>query len=225
MARVLVIEDEEGIREMVADYLAARGHEVRTADRGDEGLSEVYRNPPDLLVLDLMLPGLSGEDVIRTLRQRKRLPVVMLTAKASEGDRIAGLELGADDYLVKPFSLKELELRIRAVLRRQGTEQPEEIREGDLSILPGQRRVLRGGQPIALTRAEFAILLTMARSPGQVFSRLQLLESFQEDAFEGYDRSIDVHIKEIRRKLEPDRREPRYVHTVWGSGYRFEVRP
>lgn len=219
----MVIEDEPGIREMTADYLRARGHQVQSTGRGDEGLAEVYRDPPDLIVLDLMLPGLSGEDVARTLRQRSDIPIIMLTAKASEGDRIAGLEQGADDYLVKPFSLKELELRIRAVLRRRDGAGSEEIHAGDIRVVPTERRVFRNGQPLNLTRAEFAILLTMARSPGQVFTRLQLLESFQEDAFEGYERSIDVHIKEIRRKLEPDRRNPRYVHTVWGTGYRFEV--
>ena len=208
---------------MTADYLRARGHQVQSAGRGDEGLAEVYRDPPDLIVLDLMLPGLSGEDVARTLRQRSDIPIIMLTAKASEGDRIAGLEQGADDYLVKPFSLKELELRIRAVLRRRDGAGSEEIQAGDIRVVPTEQRVFRGGKPLNLTRAEFAILLTMARSPGQVFSRLQLLESFQQDAFEGYERSIDVHSKEIRRKLEPDRRNPRYIHTVWGTGYRFEV--
>jgi two-component system alkaline phosphatase synthesis response regulator PhoP len=176
-----------------------------------------------LVVLDLNLPGMDGLDVCRTLRRESEVPIIMLTARVTESDRLIGLELGADDYITKPFSPRELVARVRAVLRRVrgGVHQPGLIRAGDLEIDVHGYRVVRGGEPLQLTRTEFDLLAILAQHPGQAFTREQLLDRLHGIAYEGYDRSIDAHVKNLRQKIETDPSEPRYVLTVYGVGYRF----
>jgi two-component system alkaline phosphatase synthesis response regulator PhoP len=196
---------------------------VLTAGDGVTALSIARQSRPDLIVLDLNLPGMDGLDVCRALRRESDVPVIMLTARVSEADRLIGLELGADDYIVKPFSPRELVARVRAVLRRTrgGVHTPGLIRAGELEIdLPGHR-VTRAGQAIELTRSEFDLLAVLAQHPGQTFTRMQLLDRLYGVAYEGYDRSIDTHIKNLRRKVEPDPGAPSYILTVYGVGYKF----
>ncbi|HEX7171649.1 MAG TPA: response regulator transcription factor [Candidatus Limnocylindria bacterium] len=222
MARILIVDDEPKIIRLVTDYLEAAGFGVLAARSGEEALMRVRTENPDLVVLDLGLPGLDGLDVTRTLRRDGELPVIMLTARDDETDRIIGLELGADDYVTKPFSPRELVARVRAVLRRHaGAGQSEVVRAGDLSLDVPRMRVTRGQEPIELTATEFALLAAMARHPGRVFTRSQLLDAIHGVAFESYERAIDAHVKNIRRKLEPDPHQPRYLLTVYGVGYRL----
>jgi len=222
MAKILIVDDEPKIVRLVADYLEAAGFGTLTARSGDEALMRVRTEAPDLVVLDLGLPGLDGLDVTRTMRRDGELPIIMLTARDDETDRIIGLELGADDYVTKPFSPRELVARVRAVLRRHaGTGQAEVVRAGDLSLDVPRMRVMRGDQPVALTATEFTLLAAMARHPGRVFTRSQLLDAIHGVAFESYERAIDAHVKNIRRKLEPDPRAPRHLLTVYGVGYRL----
>ena len=222
MARILIVDDEPKIVRLVSDYLEAAGFGVLTARSGEEALMRVRTERPDLVVLDLGLPGLDGLDVTRTLRRDGELPVIMLTARDDETDRIIGLELGADDYVTKPFSPRELVARVRAVLRRHaGAGQAAAVRAGDLSLDVPRMRVTRGNEPIELTATEFALLAAMARHPGRVFTRSQLLDAIHGVAFESYERAIDAHVKNIRRKLEPDPHRPRYLVTVYGVGYRL----
>jgi DNA-binding response OmpR family regulator len=222
MARVLIVDDEPKIVRLVSDYLGAAGFEVLSAGSGEEALMRVRTERPDLVVLDLGLPGLDGLDVTRTLRRDGELPVIMLTARDDETDRIIGLELGADDYVTKPFSPRELVARVRAVLRRHaGAAQPTLVRAGDLSLDVPRMRVARGDETIELTATEFSLLAAMARHPGRVFTRSQLLDAIHGVAFESYERAIDAHVKNIRRKLEPDPHRPRYLLTVYGVGYRL----
>jgi DNA-binding response OmpR family regulator len=222
MAKVLIVDDEPKIVRLVADYLTAAGFGVTTAASGTEALMRTRTDAPDLVVLDLGLPGLDGLDVTRTLRRNGDLPIIMLTARHDETDRVIGLELGADDYVTKPFSPRELVARIRAVLRRRaGGGQLEVVQAGDLSLDVPRMRATRGGQPVKLTATEFQLLTAMAREPGRVFTRSQLLDAIHGVAFESYERAIDAHIKNIRRKLEPDPRAPRYLQTVYGVGYRL----
>ncbi len=226
--RILVVDDEQKISEMISDYLQAVDFEVATAGDGRAALSEIESFQPDLVVLDVMMPGLDGLDVIRKIRSEAQIPVIMLTARASEQDKLIGLELGADDYITKPFSMKELAARIRAVLRRSQpkqaqTEQSEAhvLVHGPIRLDPDKRRVTRDGISISLTGVQFDILARMMRQPGRVFTRMQLLESVQEYAFEGYERTVDVHIKNIRKALEPTPAKPVYILTVWGVGYKL----
>jgi DNA-binding response OmpR family regulator len=222
MARILVVDDEPKIVRVVRDYLEHGGFEVIVARDGREALMRARTERPDLVVLDLGLPGLDGLDVTRSLRNESGVPLIMLTARDSETDKVLGLELGADDYLTKPFSPRELVARIRAVLRRhERPDAAETIRLGELLIDVPRLRVEVSGHAVALTASEFDLLLTMARQPGRVFTRSQLLDAIRGQAIESYERAIDAHVKNIRRKLEPDPRSPRFLLTVYGVGYRL----
>jgi DNA-binding response OmpR family regulator len=222
MARILIVDDEPKIVRLVVDYLEDGGFSAVTARTGDEALMRVRTDAPDLVILDLGLPGLDGLDVTRAIRRNGELPIIMLTARDDETDRIIGLELGADDYVTKPFSPRELVARVRAVLRRHaGAGEAEVLRVGDLELDVPRMRVTRAGVAVELTATEFSMLAFMARQPGRVFTRSQLLDAIHGVAFESYERAIDAHVKNIRRKLEPDPRSPRYLLTVYGVGYRL----
>ena len=226
MKTVLVVEDERAIVRVVRDYLEQAGFRVLSAYDGATALAETRASKPDLIVLDLGLPDRDGLDVARAIRGFSSTPIIVLTARGTEADRIVGLELGADDYVVKPFSPKELVARVRAVLRRvDGLEAGVEvIRAADVIIdVPGMR-VIVGEREVDLTATEFQLLVTLARRPGRVLTRSQLLDAVRGVAFESYERAIDAHIKNIRRKIEPTPGEPRYIQTVYGVGYRFSER-
>jgi DNA-binding response OmpR family regulator len=225
MKTILVVDDERKIADLARDYLEHAGFAVRVAADGESALAAIHRERPDLVVLDLGLPGVDGLDVTRTIRRDSNLPVIMLTARDDELDKLLGLELGADDYLTKPFSPRELVARVRAVLRRadrSATAVADElIRAGDLTLDVPRMRADVAGRTIELTATEFALLLTLARQPGRIFTRSQLLDAVHGVAFESYERAIDTHIKNIRRKLEPDARRPTHILTVYGVGYRL----
>jgi DNA-binding response OmpR family regulator len=223
MRTIVVIEDELRIAGVVRDYLADAGFDVVVAGDGESGLASVRGLRPDLVVLDLGLPRRDGLDVAREIRRGSNVPIVMLTARGEEADRIVGLELGADDYVVKPFSPKELVARVRAVLRRTdaGAGGAEVLRVGPVEVDVPRMRVAVEGRPVALTPTEFLLVATMARQPGRVFTRAQLLDAVHGVAFESYERAVDAHVKNIRRKLEPTPGRPRYLLTVHGVGYRF----
>jgi DNA-binding response OmpR family regulator len=220
---ILVVDDEPKIMRLARDYLEKSGFRVAPAGDGVSALAAARQEKPDLIVLDLNLPGMDGLDVCRALRRESSVPIIMLTARAEEMDRLIGLELGADDYIVKPFSPRELVARVRAVLRRtQGEVQSTGIiRTGELEIdLNGHRALLRG-ESVRLTRIEFNLLAILAQHPGQTFSRAQLIDRLHGVAEGGFDRSIDAHIKNLRRKIEDDPAEPCYILTVYGVGYQF----
>ena len=223
MQRILVVEDDMQIARNLRDYLEVAGFEVTAVGDGSAALASIRGDRPDLLVLDLGLPGLDGLDVARELRRTSTVPIVMLTARAEESDRIVGLELGADDYLVKPFSPKELVARVRAVLRRTSgtTAGAEVLRAADVEVDLPKMRARVGGQPVNLTPTEFELLATLAREPGRVFTRGQLLDALHGVTLETYERAIDAHVKNLRKKIEPEPGQPRYVLTVHGVGYRF----
>jgi len=225
MKTILVVEDEPKIAELARDYLEHAGYAVRIAVDGEAALASVARDKPDLVVLDLGLPKLDGLDVTRAIRRDSNLPVIMLTARDGELDKLLGLELGADDYLTKPFSPRELVARVRAVLRRvDAAAAPgasELIRAGDLTLDVPRMRADLNGRVLDLTPTEFALLAALARQPGRIFTRSQLLDAVHGVAFESYERAIDTHVKNIRRKLEPDPRRPIHVQTVYGVGYRL----
>jgi DNA-binding response OmpR family regulator len=225
MKTILVVDDEPRIAELARDYLEHAGFGVRIAATGEAALQAVRRDRPDLVVLDLGLPGIDGLDVTRSIRRDSSLPVIMLTARDDELDKLLGLELGADDYLTKPFSPRELVARVRAVLRRVDASADhaadEVIRAGDLTLDVPRMRADLAGRTIDLTPTEFTLLAALARQPGRIFTRSQLLDAVHGVAFESYERAIDTHIKNIRRKLEPDPRRPVHVLTVYGVGYRF----
>jgi DNA-binding response OmpR family regulator len=222
MTRILVVEDEMAISRLVRDYLRHAGFEVTVVGDGDSAVASARGARPDLVVLDLGLPGRDGLDVARELRATSAVPIVMLTARGDETDRIVGLELGADDYVVKPFSPKELVARIRAVLRRASAPRGEEVlRAADVEADVPRMRVRVGDRPVDLTPTEFQLLVTLMREPGRVFTRGQLLDAVHGVAIESYERAIDAHVKNIRRKIEPEQRKPRYLLTVHGVGYRF----
>ena len=221
--RVLVVEDEVNIARLVRDYLDQAGFDVLLASDGPTALHLARAEKPDMIVLDLGLPGMDGYDVTRELRSRSSVPIIMLTARSEESDRIVGLELGADDYIVKPFSPRELVARIRAVLRRAEATLGggEMVKAGPLTIdIPKMRVAVDGGE-IELTASEFDILLALARQPGRIYTRAQLLDIVHGVSFESYERSVDAHIKNIRRKIEPDSKHPTLVLTVYGVGYKF----
>jgi DNA-binding response OmpR family regulator len=224
MRTILVVEDEPRIAGLVRDYLEHAGFAVLTAGDGAGGLALARARRPDAIVLDLGLPKIDGLDVIRTLRADSSVPIVVLTARGDETDRIIGLELGADDYVVKPFSPKELVARVRAVLRRAEAKpaSAEHIEVGDLEIDMARRRVIAGGRIVDLTPTEFELLATLAREPGRVWTRSQLLDAVHGFSLETYERAIDGHIRNLRRKLEPDGEGARYVRTVHGVGYALE---
>ena len=221
MQTILIVDDEPQIVKVVRGYLEQAGFRVVTAGDGPGALAQFRHEKPDLVVLDLNLPGLDGLDVARRIRAQAQTPIVMLTARADESDRLVGLELGADDYVVKPFSPKEVVARVRAVLRRSETVAPPQlIRLADLSIDPSRHSVSRGADGVELTPSEFRLLLTLARAPGRVFTRMQLLEAVEGASFEGYERTIDAHVKNLRAKVERDPKNPVYVLTVFGVGYK-----
>ena len=223
MKTVLVVDDEPKIVQLARDYLEHAGFTVAGASDGREALAAFRTGAPDLVVLDLGLPHVDGLDVARTIRKTSNVPIVMLTGRGDESDRIAGLELGADDYITKPFSPKELVARVRAVLRRADTASApaETLHAGDVTIDVPRMAVHVGEKTVDLTPTEFQLLVTMVRAPGRVFTRAQLLDAVHGVAFESYERAIDAHVKNIRRKLESDPREPHYLLTVHGVGYRF----
>jgi two-component system alkaline phosphatase synthesis response regulator PhoP len=221
--RILVVEDDMQIARNLRDYLEVAGFEVTAVGDGSAALASIRGDRPDLLVLDLGLPGIDGLDVARELRRTSTVPIVMLTARGEESDRIVGLELGADDYLVKPFSPKELVARVRAVLRRTSgtTAGVEVVRAGDVEVDLPKMRARVAGQAVDLTPTEFELLATLAREPGRVFTRGQLLDALHGVTLETYERAIDAHVKNLRKKIEPEPGRPRYVLTVHGVGYRF----
>lgn len=220
---ILIVDDEPKIVKQAQDYLESSGFSVVAAGDGRTALAVARRERPDLIVLDLNLPGMDGLEICRALRRESDVPIIMLTARVAEADRLVGLELGADDYITKPFSPRELVARVRAVLRRVrgGVHQPGLIRVGDLEIDIHGHRVTRKGGLLRLTRTEFDLLVTLAQHPGQAFTREQLLDRLHGVAYDGYDRSIDAHIKNLRQKIERTPSAPRYVLTVYGVGYRF----
>lgn len=221
--KILVVDDEVKIVRVVRAYLEREGFRVVEAHDGKDALDVARREKPDLVVLDLMLPEVSGWDVCRALRQESSIPILMLTARDEDTDKIVGLELGADDYMTKPFNPKELVARVRAIFRRIGPQRVggDVIVAGDLRIDLGKREVLVEGRQVHLTPTEFDLLKVMAQHPGRVFSRAQLLDLVAGVSFEGYDRAVDSHIKNLRQKVENDPRKPRYVLTVFGVGYKF----
>jgi DNA-binding response OmpR family regulator len=223
MQTILVVDDEPRIATLARDYLEHAGFAVVTAGDGPTALATVRQRRPDLVVLDLGLPGLDGLDVTRQLRRDSSIPIVMLTARDDELDKLLGLELGADDYVTKPFSPRELVARVRAVLRRaeRPPEAGETIRAGDVTLDVPRMRAEVAGKAVDLTPTEFQLLATLAARPGRIFTRAQLLDAVRGVTFETYERAIDSHVKNLRRKLEPDPRRPRYVLTVYGVGYRF----
>lgn len=223
MATILIIEDEPELVRVLRSYLENAGYTVESAYRGDTGLSTWEHKRPDLVILDLNLPGMDGLDVAREIRRKANTPILMLTARVEETDQIIGLELGADDYIPKPFSPRLVVARVRALLRR-ASDAPHAasvLRVGDISIDLDGHQVSRAGEAIELTPTEFNLLATMAAQPGRAFTRLQLLEAGQGVAYEGYERTIDAHIKNLRAKLEHNPRQPRYIETVFGVGYRL----
>ena len=223
MAKILIIEDEVELVKVLRSYLEQSGYQVIEAQRGDKGLTLWKQQQPDLVILDLNLPGMDGLDVARHIRQKGDTPILMLTARVEEIDQIVGLEVGADDYVTKPFSPKVVVARVRALLRRASAGRTPEpmIRVADLEIDVNAHTVRRGDQEIDLTPTEFNLLVAMASQPGRVFSRYQLLEAVQGVAYEGYERTIDAHIKNLRAKLEKEPKHPQYIETVFGVGYRF----
>jgi two-component system alkaline phosphatase synthesis response regulator PhoP len=221
---ILVVDDEPKIVKTLRAYLEEAGYRVLAAGDGRAALAAFRHERPALVILDLGLPGVDGLDVARAIRKESDLPLIMLTARVDETDKLIGLELGADDYVTKPFSPRELVARVRAVLRRSSGEReapPPTVMAGDVSIDLERRRVTVAGQPIELTVTEFELLVVLVRNPGRVFTRLELLDRVQGYAFEGYERTVDAHVKNLRQKIEPDARNPRYILTVYGVGYRF----
>ena len=224
--KILVVDDKPELRTLLNSYLTQEGFEVLAAANGQEALFVARREKPDLIILDLMMPEMGGYDFMRAYSREADTPVIILTAKLDENDKVLGLELGADDYVTKPFSPRELTARARAVLRRmekQGAGQGV-LRSGNIQLDQAGRSVRVGEQPVELTPSEFDLLATLMAAPGRVFSRLELLDRLQGTAYEGYERTIDVHVRNLRTKIEPDPSRPHYIETVYGSGYRFTSR-
>jgi two-component system alkaline phosphatase synthesis response regulator PhoP len=220
--KVLVVDDDTKTVELVKLYLNRDGYRVFTAGDGNEALRLARENHPDLIVLDLMLPGISGLEVCRILREESDVPIIMLTALTTDEDRLKGLDLGADDYVTKPFSPRELAARVRAVLRRlPGERGPEKLEHGALTVDFLKHEVFLGGKSLNLTPIEFKLLGALVKEPGRVFSRAQIIDKALGQDFDGFDRTIDVHILKLRRKLEPDPHHPRYLKTVYGAGYKL----
>ncbi|HJX12174.1 MAG TPA: response regulator transcription factor [Dehalococcoidales bacterium] len=220
--RVLVVDDDVKTVELVKLYLNRDGYRVLTAYEGNEALRLARESHPDLIVLDLMLPGIDGLEICRVLRAESDVPIIMLTARATDDDRLAGLDTGADDYVTKPFSPRELAARVRAVLRRlPGERGPEKIEHGALTVNFLKHEAYLDGRSLNLTPIEFKVLGALVKEPGRVFSRAQIIEKALGFDFDGFDRTIDVHILKLRRKLEPDPRHPRFIKTVYGAGYKL----
>lgn len=224
MSRVLVVDDDPGIVKLVRAYLEQAGFGVLAAHDGKKAMQIARNEKPDLIILDLMLPEMDGWDVCRALRKESDVPVIMLTARVEETDKLVGLELGADDYVTKPFSPRELVARVRSVLRRaQGLpSKPEQITRGAITVDLSRHAVSVRGQSVDLTPTEFDLLATLMEDPGRAFTRSQLLENVQGYAYEGYERTIDVHVKNLRQKIEADPKKPQLIKTVYGLGYKFE---
>lgn len=220
---VLIVDDSESLRVMVKTYLSEEGFRVVTAANGREALFVARSEKPDLIILDLMMPELGGYDFLRIYSREAETPVIMLTARLDENDKVLGLELGADDYVTKPFSPRELTARVRAVLRRagRGPAEPEMLRAAGIELERETRLVRVAGQLVDLTSFEFDLLASLMAAPGRVFSRLDLLRQLQGTGYEGYERNIDVHIRHLRQKIEADPANPHYIETVYGAGYRF----
>ena len=223
---VLVVDDEERLRSLLKAYLIQEGFRVVTANDGRAALFQARQEEPDLIILDIMMPEMDGYEFMRLNSKERDTPVILLTARMEESDKVLGLELGADDYVTKPFSPRELVARVRAVLRRAGKTSPEPdiIRAADITLNRAGRIVTVGGHHVDLTPSEFELLSTLMASPGRAFSRMELLDRVQGTAFEGYERTIDVHIKNLRTKIEPRPKTPRYIETVYGVGYRFSAK-
>ncbi len=222
---ILVVDDEATVLDVVCRYLERDGFSVRTAATGPEAMALIDAAAPDLIVLDLMLPGIAGEEICRRVRAQSDVPIIMLTARGREGERLLGLELGADDYMVKPFSPRELVARVKAVLRRSGMANAASgtLAAGNLEIDPTERTVVRDGEPLSLTAKEFDLLHFLASHRGQVFGREQLLEEVWGWDFDGDASTVTVHIRRLRVKIEPDAQRPRYLKTVWSVGYKFDA--
>ena len=223
--KILLVDDELQIVKVLKAYLEQSGFLVVTAADGKAALAIYQREKPDFVILDLNLPGMDGLDVCRTVRQQSNIPILMLTARVEEADKLVGLELGADDYVAKPFSPREVVARVRTIFRRADGEpvQATTIRVGGLQINLDEHTVMVSNQQVNLTPTEFDILVVLARQPRRVFTRMQIMDQAQGNAFEGYERTIDAHIKNIRLKLEPNPRKPTYIHTVFGVGYKLDV--
>ena len=223
---LLVVDDKKQMQIFLKSYLSQEGFRIVTASNGREALFVARQERPDLIVLDLMMPEMGGYEFMRVYNKESETPIIILTAKLEENDKILGLELGADDYVTKPFSPRELVARVRAVLRRMSKaamEKEEILRAGDICLNRQGRVVTVKNQRIDLTPSEFTLLATLISMPGRTFSRFDLLERLQGDAYEGYERTIDVHIRNLRTKIEPDARNPIYIETIYGAGYRFAV--
>lgn len=220
---ILVVDDEERLTSLVKAYFTQEGFRVVTARNGREALFLARQEKPDLIVLDLMMPEMDGYEFMRLHRKERETPIILLTARVEDSDKVLGLELGADDYVTKPFSPRELTARVRAVLRRAGQAAPEPdlLRAADVTLDRAGHTVRVGAHMVDLTPSEFDLLAALMSAPGRAFSRLELLDRLQGAAYEGYERTIDVHIKNLRAKIEPDPSKPRYVETVYGVGYRF----
>ncbi len=220
---ILMVDDKANIRTLVREYLTAEGFRVVTANDGRAALFAARQEKPDLILLDIMMPEMDGYEFIRLYHKEKNTPIILLTAKLEESDKVLGLELGADDYVTKPFGMRELAARVRAVLRRAGQDDlpPEVIAAAGICLDRGCRTVKVCGQSVSLTPSEFDLLASLMSAPGRVFSRAELLLQLQGTTFEGVERTIDVHIRNLRTKIEPDASQPRYIETVFGVGYRF----
>jgi DNA-binding response OmpR family regulator len=220
---ILVVDDDRELRALVQSYLAQEGFRVVSAPNGRQALFVAREEKPDLIILDLMMPEVGGYDFMRVYNKEADTPVILLTARLGESDKVLGLELGADDYVTKPFSLRELTARVRAVLRRAGKSPPEVqlLRAADITLDVSGRSTTVGDKRVELTPSEFTLLATLIAAPGRAFSRLELLNQLQDSAYDGYERTVDVHIRRLRTKIETDPGNPRYVETVFGFGYRF----
>ncbi|HRX04482.1 MAG: response regulator transcription factor [Anaerolineae bacterium] len=220
---ILVVDDKKELRVMVQSYLEEEGFRVVLASDGQEALYVARHERPDLIILDLMMPNMGGYDFLKAHKREADTPIVILTARLEESDKILGLELGADDFVTKPFSMRELTARVRAVLRRasRAPQEPEVLRVADVTLDRGSRKVSVESRLVDLTPSEFDLLAAFLSSPGRAFTRAELLDRLQGDAFDGYERTIDVHIRNLRTKLEPNPSKPKYVETVYGVGYRF----
>lgn len=220
---ILVVDDKKELRLLVKAYLEQEGFRVVTAGDGQEALYVARHEKPDLIILDLMMPHMGGYEFLRAHKRETDTPTIILTAKLEEGDKVLGLELGADDYVTKPFGMRELAARVRAILRRASREpaEPEVLRAAGITLDRGSRHVTVEARVVDLTPSEFDLLAAFLSAPGRAFTRAELLDRLQGDAYDGYERTIDVHVRNLRTKIEPDPRNPRYVETVFGVGYRF----
>lgn len=220
---ILVVDDQENLRRMLKDYLTEEGFNILTAENGQSALFVARQSAPDMILLDIMMPEMDGYEFMRAYRRERETPIILLTAKLEETDKVVGLELGADDYVTKPFGLRELVARIHAVLRRteRDSAASELLRSGSLTLDRERHHVEMDGELVNLTPSEFDLLATLMSAPGRVFSRMDLLQRIQGTAFEGVERTIDVHVRNLRAKIEPDPANPSYIQTVFGVGYRF----